>query len=158
MSCELYSREITNSRGENILFTTRQLSASKQLDLQVELIVKLGNRVFPLIDGRYNFTDLVGLMAMADNKVVVELFKRVISNASKEGVPLQSVMFDMEFDGELMLVCKVFAFVLEANFKSFFEQGKEMNEQFRLEEEAILKAAEQKLRTPAQTSQETSPT
>ena len=157
MSCELCSREIENSRGESILFTTRQLSATKALDLQVELINKLGNRVFPLIEGRYDFPDLVALMAMTDNKTIVELFKRVISNVNKDGKQIIPQMFDIEFSGELMLVCKVFAFVLEANFKDFFMQGLEMNEQFKSAEEAQSKAEELKLQQ-ATTSPENSPT
>lgn len=156
MSCELCSREIPNSRGENILFTTRQLSATKALDLQVELINKLGNSVFPLIEGRYNFFDLVKLMAQADNKTIVELIKRVVSSANKDGKELIPALFDIEFNGELMLVCKLFAFVLEANFKSFFMQGVEMNEQFKLAEAEILKAEELKSRQ-ATNSSENSP-
>ena len=145
MSCELCSREFENSKGEVILFTTRQLSATKSLDLQVELINKLGNTVFPFIDNRYNFGDIVSFMASTDNKVITELVKRVISNVNKEGKQIIPTLFDFHFEGELMLLCKVFAFVLEANFQSFFKQGLEMNAQFKLVEAARLKTEELKL-------------
>ncbi|QHJ79809.1 MAG: hypothetical protein [Caudoviricetes sp.] len=158
MACELLRREFSDSAGNEFLFTTRQLSASKALDLQVELINKLGNTVFPFIDNRYNFTDIVNFMAYADNKVVTELVKRVVCMSNKEGVEITNALFDTHFNGELMMLCKVFAFVLEANFQSFFKQGLEMNVQFKSAEEARLKAEELKLQKAALTSPENSPT
>ena len=138
MACELLTREFKNSKGESKLFTTRQLAASKALDLHVELIGKVGTSVFPLIDNNYNFGDLIALMRQADNKIVTDLMKRVICNANIEGTEIKPATFDIHFSGELMLVCQVFAFVLEANFQAFFKQGLEMNEQFKLAEEARL--------------------
>jgi len=157
MACELCTSEIKNSQGEPILFTTRQLSATKALELQVELINKLGNRAFPLIEGRYNFADIISLMAQADSKSTVELIKRVVGYSNKDGKEIIPALFDLEFNGDLMLVCKVFAFVLESNFKSFFMQGLEMNEQFKSAEEARLKAEELKSQA-ATTSPENSRT
>lgn len=142
MACELLKREFKNTKGESKLFVTRQLSASKALDLHVELIGKVGTSVFPLIDNNYNFSDLISIMRQADNKVVTDLMKRVICNAAVEGQEISSATFDIHFNGELMLACQVFAFVLEANFHAFFKQGLEMNEQFRLAAAARLEAAQ----------------
>lgn len=154
MACELLTREFKTSDGVSKLFTTRQLAASTALDLHVELVGKVGTSVFPLIDNRYNFGDIVALMRQADNKVVTELMKRVITNANIEGQPITMATFDIHFNGELMLACQVFAFVLEANFKAFFKLGLEMNEQFRLaeaersEQERLALEASQKSTTP----------
>lgn len=138
MACELLTREFKNSKGEAKLFTTRQLDASKALELHVELIGKVGTSVFPLIDNNYNFGDLITVMRQADSKVVSELMKRVICNANIEGAEIKPATYNIHFNGELMMACQVFAFVLEANYKEFFRQGLEMNEQFKLAEEARL--------------------
>lgn len=148
MACELMQREIENSQGDSILFTTRQLAASKALDLQVELIGKLGTIVFPFIDNKYNFGDIINLMGQAENSVVTDLMKRVISNASVEGIELKPALFDVHFSGELMLACKAFAFVCEANFHDFFKQGLDLNEQRKLEAAALSKQEEQQNSSP----------
>jgi len=149
MACELLQREFKNSKGEEVLITTRQLSASKALDLHIELISKLGTNVFPFIDNKYNFGDIIALMNHADNKVISELMKRVVCMANFEGKEVTPALFDIFYNGELMLVCKVFAFVCEANFYDFFKQGLEMNEQRRLEAEAQSKQEEQQNSSPA---------
>ncbi|QQV88366.1 putative tail assembly chaperone protein [Erwinia phage Fifi44] len=154
MACELLTREFKTSEGVTKLFTTRQLAASSALDLHVELIGKVGTTVFPLIDNNYNFGDIIAVMRQADNKVVTDLMKRVICNANIEGQPITMATFDIHFNGELMLACQVFAFVLEANYKAFFKLGLEMNEQFklaeaeRLEAERLAMEASQKNTTP----------
>jgi len=159
MACELVSEEFVNSKGEKILFATRQLSAKDALDLQVELVGKLGNSVFPFIDGHYNFGDLIAFMSRADNKIISELMVRVVCKVVKEGQEIKPATINYHFDGELMLLCKVFAFVLEANFKAFFKQGLEMNVQFKLAEEERLKLEELKSTPAPQTTlPENSPT
>ena len=148
MPCEMLSREFKNSEGEPKLFTTRQLPATKSLELHVELVNKLGSSCFPFIDGKYNYGDIITLMRANEHPVVSELIKRVVCSANFEGSEVKPHNFDLLFGNELMLICQVFAFVLEANFKSFFKQGLEMNEQSKLEEEARLAQAKQQSSCP----------
>lgn len=148
MACEVITREFTTTGGDKKLFATRQLAASKALELHIELIGKLGTTVFPLIDNKYNFGDLIQIMRQAEHPVVADLMKRVICNAACEGSEIKSHNFDLTFNGELMMACQVFAFVLESNFQSFFKQGLEMNERRRLEAEEASKLAEQKNSSP----------
>lgn len=149
MACELLQREFTNSKGETVLVVVRQLSASAALSLHAELVSKVGSRVFPFIEGKYNFADIIYLMQQVEHTVFTELFKRVISmQSSKDGQEIKPALYDMQFNGELMLSCHVFAFVLEANFLDFFKQGLEINEQRRLEAEEASKLAEQKNSSP----------
>jgi len=151
MACELVQREFLNSKGETVLINTRQLSATSALDLHIELIGKLGTAVFPFIDNKYNFGDIIALMSRADNKIISELMKRVVCNANIEGQEIKPALFDLHFNGELMLICKVFAFVCEANFFDFFKQGLELTEQRRLEEVAQSKKEEPQNSSPAKT-------
>lgn len=148
MPCELLTREIENAAGEKRIFTVRQLPATKALELHVEIVNKLGSTGFPLIDNNYNFGDIITLMRANEHPVVSELMKRVVCLANYEGHEIKPHNFDLSFDGELMMVCKAFAFVLEANFKSFFKQGLEMNEQKRLEAEALSAQAKQQSSSP----------
>lgn len=152
MACELLTREFANSKGEMKLFAVRQLPASKALDLYVELMNKVGTTVFPLIDDKYSFNDLITLMrANPDNTIITELIKRLVCMANFEGKEVAPVMFDIHFNGEQMLLLKVFAFVLETNFQAFFKQGLEMNEQFRLAAAARLEAAQLQNSSPEKT-------
>lgn len=148
MACELVTREFNNSAGEPKLFTTRQLPADKALELHVELVGKLGSSCFPLIDNNYNFGDLITVMRANEHPAVSEFIKRVVCFANYEGSEIKPHNFNLSFDGELMMVCQVFAFVLEANFKSFFKQGLEMNERKRLAAEEQSAKAEQKNSSP----------
>ena len=149
MACELLQRQFTNSKGEPVLVVARQMAASKALDLHVELVGKLGTRIFPFVEGKYAFGDIISLMQQVEHPVFTELFKRVLSaNVQMDGQEVKPALYDMQFNGELMLACKVFGFVLEANFLSFFKQGLEINEQRRLEAEEASKLAEQKNSSP----------
>ena len=149
MACELLQREFTNSKGEPVLVVVRQMAAASALDLHVELVGKLGTRIFPFIEDKYTFGDIIFLMQQQEHPVFTELFKRVIStNVQLEGQEVKPALFNMQFNGELMLACKVFGLVLEANFLSFFKQGLEINEQRRLEAVEASKLAEQKNSSP----------
>lgn len=148
MACELLTREFKATGGELKLFTTRQLPASKALELHVELVGKLGSSCFPLIDNNYNFGDVITVMRANEHPAVSEFIKRVVCMANYEGSEIKPHNFDLAFNGELMLICQVFAFVLEANFQSFFKQGLEMNERKRLEAEELLAQDPQKNSSP----------
>ena len=88
-------------------------------------------------------------MGRVESAEFCELFKRVISSqATKDGAEIRPALFDMQFNGELMLACKIFAFVLEANFLDFFKEGLAINEQRRLEAEEASKLAQQKNSSP----------
>lgn len=155
MACELFTREFSKKGGEVILVTTRQLSASKALELHVDLIGVLGNAVFPFIDNKYNFSDVINIMRGNDGATVMKLIKECISHVNIDGKEIRPALFDIHFDGELMLVMQLFGFVLEANFLDFFKQGLEINERRRLEAEEASKLAAQKLKAE-QTSQSNS--
>lgn len=152
MACELLQREFTNSEGNPVLVTVRQLAASKALDLHVELVGKLGSRIFPFIENKYTFGDIIYLMQQVEHPVFTELFKRVLSlHSNMEGQEIKPALYDMQFNGEMMLACKVFGFVLEANFLDFFKQGLEINEQRRLEAVAASELAKQQNSSPEKT-------
>lgn len=151
MACELLQREFTDSQGNQVVVVTRQLPASKALELYVELMGTVGTVAFPFIDNNYDFGNIIAFMRQADNKTIVDLMKRVVCMSIIEGQEVRPAFFDIRFNSELMLICKIFAFVLEANYIDFFKQGLEMNEQKRLEAEEISKAAEQKNSSPGKT-------
>ena len=152
MACELLQREFTNSKGNPVLVTVRQLAASKALDLHVELVGKLGTRIFPFIENKYTFGDIIYLMQQVEHPVFTELFKRVMSSHSNmEGQEIKPTLYDMQFNGEMMLACHIFAFVLEANFLAFFKQGLAISEQRQLEAEEASKLAERKNSSPETT-------
>lgn len=152
MACELLHREIPNAAGTNILVGCRQLAASKSLDLHIELVGKMGNAVFPFIEDKYNFADIIYMMKMAKDDNLTELLKRVCCMVTLDGEPLTAPLFDVKFSGDLMLIYKVFSFVVETNFRDFFKEGLAINAQRQLEAEAALKAAELKNSSPDQTS------
>lgn len=149
MACELLQKEFTNSKGESLLVGVRQLSASRALELHAELVGKFGSSVFPFIDGTYQFGNIIALMQQIDHKEFSTLFKSVISSQTTlEGQEIKPALFDMQFDGELMLAAHVFGFVLEANFLSFFKQGLELNAQRKLEAVEASKLDEQSKQSP----------
>lgn len=146
MACELREKEFQNSEGEPVLVTCRQLSASKALDLHLELMGKVGVAVLPFIEDKFNFGDIIHLMRFSD----ADITKRIICMANIDGMELKPALFDMKFDGgkDLMLAYKIFGFVLHTNFYDFFKQGVELNEQRRLEAEAISAPEEPKNSSP----------
>lgn len=158
MACEIKSRAFDKGDGTQIVVTTRELPASKALELHIDLVGKLGNSLFPFIDGRYNFGDILQLMRTGQSESVMETLRKVISNATIDGKELKNnIVFDMLFEKEQMLVFHVFAFVLETNFLDFFKQGQELNAQ-RLSEAEAISAMEEQKKIQALTSPETSPT
>ncbi|MBI0275409.1 hypothetical protein I6H07_06115 [Hafnia alvei] len=135
MACELLNRTITDSKGQEIVFAVRQLPATRALDLQVELCNVMGTQVFPFIEGKFDFNNIIKLMCSTEHAILSDLIKRVVLHARREGVEVTSALFDSKYDGELFLVFKVFAFVCEVNFKDFFSQGLAMTAS-KLSEEA----------------------
>ncbi|QFG06686.1 tail assembly chaperone [Proteus phage Myduc] len=145
MACELKVRNFKNSKDEEVVVSVRQLPASRALELYTELMVKVGASAFAFIEDKYNFGDiLVLLRSSQDHKKTSELVKSVVCCANVDGKELKPALFDSRFDGELMLVCKVFSFVLEVNFKDFFMQGIKLNEQRLSEAEETSATEEQK--------------
>lgn len=150
MACELLSREIPCADGGVALVSCRQLAVTKALDLHIELIGLMGNTAFPFIEGVYNYADIIQTMRAGPE--LVKFMKRVCCEVAFEGESITPAMFDLKFGRDIMLVYKVFAFVVEHNFKDFFEEGLALNESRRLEAEARLKAEELKNTSPDQTS------
>lgn len=149
MACELRQRELQADSGDVVLVGTRQLGASQALDLQVELVQKLGTSIFPFVENKYNFADIIYLMQQGGtSNEVTELIKRVVCMATIDGVEVTPRTMQMKYNGNLMLMHHVFAFVLESNFLDFFKQGLELNERRRLEAVEASKMVEQKNSSP----------
>lgn len=139
MACETIVREFEKSDGSTMVASVRQLPASKSLELHIDLINKLGNAIFPFIEDKYNFSDILNTMRSNKSDVVMQLIKQVVCTANIDGKEFSPPLFDVVFNREEMLIFKVFAFVLEANYMDFFRQGLEMNESRRLEVEEASK-------------------
>lgn len=148
MACELIQREFKNSKGETVLVGTRQLAASKSLELHVELIGKVGTSVFPFIENKYTFGDIIYFMRQAETGVITDIIKKIVSMATVDGKEIRPALWDMHFNNEMMLVCQIFAFVCEANYLDFFKQGLEINALRKLEAEEASELAEQKNSSP----------
>lgn len=157
MACETIVREFDKSDGSKMLVAVRQLAASKSLELHIDLINKLGNAMFPFIEDRYNFSDILNVMRANKTDVIMQLIKEVVCTAAIDNKELKPALFDFVFAREEMLVFKIFGFVLEANFADFFRQGLEMNESRRLEAEEASKMAALKVQQEM-ISQANSPT
>lgn len=142
MACELEVREFKKEDGSVTTVSVRQLPASRALELYTELMVKVGASAFAFIENKFNFGDiLVLLRSSQDHQKTSDFVKSVVCCANVDGKELKPALFDSRFNGELMLICKVFSFVLEVNFKDFFMQGIELNEQ-RLSEAEETSATE----------------
>lgn len=148
MACELIQREFKNSKGETVLVGTRQLAASKSLELHVELIGKVGTSVFPFIENKYTFGDIIYFMRQAETGVITDIIKKIVSMATVDGKEIRPALWDMHFNNEMMLVCQIFAFVCEANYLDFFKQGLEINALRKLEAAEASELAEQKNSSP----------
>lgn len=157
MACETIVREFDKADGTKMVVAVRQLPASKSLELHIDLINKLGNAMFPFIEDRYNFSDILNVMRANKTDVIMQLIKEVVCTAAIDNKELKPALFDFVFAREEMLVFKIFGFVLEANFADFFRQGLEMNESRRLEAEEASKMAALKIQQEA-ISQANSPT
>lgn len=157
MACETIVREFDKSDGSKMIVAVRQLAASKSLELHIDLINKLGNAMFPFIEDRYNFSDILNVMRANKTDVIMQLIKEVVCTAAIDNKELKPALFDFVFAREEMLVFKIFGFVLEANFADFFRQGLEMNESRRLEAEEASKMAALKVQQEM-ISQANSPT
>lgn len=153
MACELLQREFVKADKETkVLVTVRQLSATASLALHVELAGRFGGSIFPFIENKHVFGDIIHLMRQGAAPDVAEIIKRVVCMANVDGKEVRPATYDMTYNGELMLACQVFAFVCEANFLDFFKQGLEINAQRKLEAEEASKLAEQKNSSPEQTT------
>lgn len=127
MACKTETREFMNKDGETSTIFVRQRPAEKALDLQIELLNVMGTEVFPFIKGEFNFNNILKVFVTTPHERLSDLMKRVVCTANKDGKEITPALFNTEYNGDLMLICKVFAFVCEVNFKDFFNQGQEMN-------------------------------
>lgn len=151
MACELIQREFSTKEGTEVTVGCRQLAASKALDLHVELIGAVGDAMFPFVENKFNFADIIYMMQRGKDSNLAELVKRIVCMATLDGVEVKPQTFDFKYSNDLMLVHKVFAFVLEVNFLDFFKEGLEINAQRRLEAEEASKLEEQKNSSPEKT-------
>lgn len=144
MACKAETREFTNKDGNISTIFVRQRPADKALDLQIELLNIMGTEVFPFINGEFNFSNILRVFTTTAHDKLSDLMKRVVCTANKDGKEVTPALFNTEYNGDLMLICKVFAFVCEVNFKDFFNQGLEMNAKNSSAEDSPSSSEEQK--------------
>lgn len=118
MPCKNETREID---GKSVY--CMQLPASKAMALQIEMYSTIGDTCLPFVKGDWTFGNILYIQKIADRDLLIDLVKFVCGQARIDGQELTGANFDLEFSGNLLMIYKVFAFVLEVNFKDFFTQG-----------------------------------
>lgn len=118
MACKSETREID---GKSVY--VMQLPASKAMELQIEMYSTIGDTCLPFVKGDWTFGNILYIQKIADRDQLIQLIKYTCGQARIEGKETTGAFFDAEFSGNLLMIYKVFAFVLEVNFKDFFTQG-----------------------------------
>lgn len=143
MACELITRGFTGKDGDSIVVAVRQLPATRALDLQSEVLNVCGTVIFDLIEGDYDFPALISIIGKTPHDLLTPLVRKTIVGCAIDGVEVEERKLDRNFDGDILLMMQVFAFVLEVNFKDFLLGGKALQEKRKLAAAAALKRAEQ---------------
>lgn len=118
MPCKAETREI-----DGVQVYTMQLPASKAMELQIEMYGVIADTCLPFVKGDWTFGNILYIQKIADRDALIQLIKYTCGNARIDGQELTGANFDRVFSGNLLMIYKVFAFVLEVNFKDFFTQG-----------------------------------
>lgn len=118
MPCRAETREI-----DGMQVYTMQLPASKAMELQIEMYGVIADTCLPFVKGDWIFGNILYIQKIADRDALIQLIKYTCGNARIDGQELTGANFDQVFSGNLLMIYKVFAFVLEVNFKDFFTQG-----------------------------------
>jgi len=118
MPCKAETREI-----DGVQVYTMQLPASKAMELQIEMYGVISDTCLPFVKGDWTFGNILYIQKIADRDALIQLIKYTCGNARIDGQELTGANFDQVFSGNLLMIYKVFAFVLEVNFKDFFTQG-----------------------------------
>lgn len=118
MPCKSETREID---GKDVY--VMQLPATAAMELQIETYSVIGDTCLPFVKGEWTFGNILYIQKVSDRDALIQLIKFACGQARINGQELKGVNFDLEFSGNLLMIYKVFAFVLEVNFKDFFTQG-----------------------------------
>lgn len=79
--------------------------------------------MFPFVENKFNFADIIYMMQRGKDSSLAELVKRIVCMATLDGAEVKPQTFDFKYSNDLILVHKVFAFVLEVNFLDFSKKG-----------------------------------
>lgn len=104
-----------------------QWPATKALENLSKALDTFGAKLAPFVEGNYLLGDIIALIN-SDPKKSVTLIKEFVAAARIDGKEVLIPTFDKHYNGELMLVFKVFAFVCEVQYKDFFEQGQSLQD------------------------------
>lgn len=118
MPCKSETREID---GKDVF--VMQLPATAAMELQIETYSVIGDTCLPFVKGEWTFGNILYIQKVSDRDALIQLIKYACGQARIDGQELKGANFDLEFSGNLLMIYKVFAFVLEVNFKDFFTQG-----------------------------------
>jgi len=118
MACKQETREIS---GKQVF--VRQWPASKAMEVQVQMMNALGEYAFPFINNEWNLKTISYVMTNCNLATFTQLVKDCCFASRIDGKDINAGTFDTELSGDLYTMYKVFAFVLEVNYKDFFDQG-----------------------------------
>jgi hypothetical protein len=100
----------------------KQWSASKALENLSKALSVFGPKLGPFIEGDFLLVDITRLLS-GDSKEILPLMKTFIAAARIDGKEILPAQFDEYYNGELLLVFKIFSFVCEVQYKDFFVEG-----------------------------------
>ena len=116
MACIDMNREIR----EHTVYV-RQWPAEKAVEMQSKLVASLGETVFPFImEDTIHLHDLMQVWGKEDFK---DMLFQVIDGCAIDGERVTRMSVSKFFDGDLWFLYEVFAFVLEIQFRTFFQEG-----------------------------------
>lgn len=128
---ETFKKTIGNSNYE-----VTQLPARRALRLQIKLIRIFGSslaKLLNLTEQSENFSLSVNMESLqealpllfeqTEEEELSKLIVFVLSSVRKDGVELTDSVIDMEFCGKLDELLKVFWYVIEVNYSSFWKEG-----------------------------------
>lgn len=110
-------------------YTVTQMTARQALKMQAKLLKLLGPCIAELIGAVGKMEDaglaraVMALAANLDEKTFDGLMFELLQHVRKDGVELTEGNINLEFAGALNTMYKVIAFVLEANYADFLEEG-----------------------------------
>lgn len=130
MSIETREKTIN---GRNI--TVTQFPGRKSLQYKIQIVKLIGGAFAHLLSGTKSVKDFttmdVSILVPAIEKLAAQLNPNefvdfvltLFSMTRIDGKEINATIFDMEFGGDLALMYRVLAFVLEVNYGSFFAPG-----------------------------------
>lgn len=110
-------------------YDVTQMTARQALKMQAKLIKILGPCIAEFISAIGKMEDagisraIMALAANVDENTFDKLVFELMLGIRKDGVELSEANINLEFAGSLNTLYKVLAFVLEANYGDFLEEG-----------------------------------